>query len=96
MKFMKVFENRVLRRILGPKGNEMVGGWRKPHNRGLHNLCSSPNKIRKIKSRKMRLSCSTVEEKRDSYRILMGKLEGKSPLGRTRLRWEASIKTDFG
>jgi hypothetical protein len=50
---LRVFENRVLRRIFGPKRDEMVGGWRKLHNRGLHNLYSSPDKIRMIKSRRM-------------------------------------------
>jgi hypothetical protein len=53
---MRVFENRVPRRILGSKGDEMVGGWRKPHNGELHNLYSSSNKIRIIKSMKMRCS----------------------------------------
>jgi hypothetical protein len=51
---VRVFENRVLRRIFGPKRAEMVGGWRKMHNEGLHNLYSSPSIIRMIKPRKMR------------------------------------------
>jgi hypothetical protein len=55
-----MFENRVLRRIFGPKGDEVTGGWRKLHNEGLHNLYSSPSIIRMIKSRRMRWSGNAI------------------------------------
>jgi hypothetical protein len=72
-----VFENRVLRKIYGPKRDEVTGEWRKLHNEQLHILYSSPNIIRQIKSRRMRW----VGEDRDVYKVLMGKPEGKRPLG---------------
>jgi hypothetical protein len=74
---LRVFENRVLRRIFGPKRDEVTGGWRKLHNEELHNLYSSPNIIRVIKSRWMRCPghVALVEEKRNAYRILVGKPE---------------------
>jgi hypothetical protein len=80
----------VLRRIFGPKRDEVIGGWRKRHNEKLHNLCSSPSKIRMIKSRRMRWAgrVACMGEKRNAYRILVGKPEGKRPLGRSRRRWE--------
>jgi hypothetical protein len=70
-----MFENRVLRRIFGPKGNEMTGGWRELHNKQLHNLYSWPSIFRMIKSRKMRWEgrVACMVEKRNAYRILMGK-----------------------
>jgi hypothetical protein len=78
-----VFENRVLRRIFGPKRDEVTGDWRKLHNEELHNVYSSPSKIRVIKSRKMRWAghAARMEEKRSAYRILVGKREGKRPPG---------------
>jgi hypothetical protein len=83
-----VFENRVLRRICGPKRDGVAGGWRKLHNEELHNLYSSPNIIRIIKSRRMRWAglVARIGEKRNVYRILIGKPEGKRPLGRPRRR----------
>jgi hypothetical protein len=72
---LKGFENRVLRRILGPKRDEVTGGWRKLHNEELHNLFSSPSIIRMIKSRRMR--CSMNERKGKAYRIWVEKPEGK-------------------
>jgi hypothetical protein len=92
-----VFENRVLRGIFGPKRDEVVGGWRKLHNEELHNLYCSPSIIRIIKSRRIRLAghVARVEEKRNAYRILVGKSEGKRPLGRPRRRWEDNIKIDL-
>jgi hypothetical protein len=92
---LRVFESRVLR-IFGPKRDEVTGDWRKLHNEALHNLYSSPNIIRMIKSRRMRWAgyVARIREKRNAYRILVGKLEGKRPLGRRRRRWW-TIKMDL-
>jgi hypothetical protein len=92
-----VFENRVLRRIFGPKRNEVTGGWRKQHNVELHNLYSSPSIIRMIKSRRMRWAghVARMGEKKNAYRILVGNAEGKRPLGRTRLTLTDNIKMDL-
>jgi hypothetical protein len=81
---LRVFENRVLRRIFGAKRDEVTGGWRKLHNEELHNLYSSLSIIRMIKSRRMRwvVHVAQTREKRNAYRILVGKPEGKTPLGR--------------
>jgi hypothetical protein len=81
-------ENRVLRRIFRPKRDEVTGGWRKLHKEELHNFYSSPSIIRMIKSRKMRLAGHVVRvgEKRNAYRILVGKPDRKRPLGRPRRR----------
>jgi hypothetical protein len=86
---LRVFENRVLRRIFGPKRDEVIGGWRKLHNEGLHNLNSSPNIIRMIKSKRMRWVGYVAYrgEMRNVYKILVGKPEGKRPLGIPRHRW---------
>jgi hypothetical protein len=73
---LKVFENRVLRRIFGSKRDEVTGGWRKLHNEELHNLYSSPSIIRVMKSRMMKL----WKEERNAYRVLVGKSGGKTPL----------------
>jgi hypothetical protein len=83
-----VFENRVLRRIFGPKREEVKGQWRKLHNEELHILYSSPNIIRQIKSRRMRWAglVARMGEERNVYKVLMGKPEGKRPLGRPRRR----------
>jgi hypothetical protein len=83
-----VFENRVLRRIFGPKRDEVTGGWRKLHNEELHNLYFSPSIIRMIKSRRMRWTrhIARIGVKRNTYRILVGNPEGKGPLGRPRRR----------
>jgi hypothetical protein len=83
-----VFENRVLRRIFGPKRDEVIGGWRKLPNEELHNSYGSPSIIRIIKSRRMRWAghVACMGKKRNSYRILMGKPERKRPLGRPRRR----------
>jgi hypothetical protein len=79
---LRVFENRVLRRIIGPKGDEMIGGWRKLHNEELHNLYGSPSIIRIIKSRSMRWSghVARIGEKRNANRVLVGNSQGKRPL----------------
>jgi hypothetical protein len=83
-----VFENRVLMRISGPKRDEVTGEWRKLHNEELHNLYSSPNIIKQIKSRRMRWMGHMVhmEEERKCYKVLVGKPEEKRPLGRPRRR----------
>jgi hypothetical protein len=92
-----VCENRVLRRTFGPKRDEVTRDWRKLHNEGLHNLYSSPNIIRMIKSRRMTWAghVARMREKRNAYRILVGKPEGKRPLGRPRRRWVDNIKRDL-
>jgi hypothetical protein len=93
-----VFENRVLRRIFGPKRDEVVGEWRKLHSGELHNLYSSPDIIRQIKSRRMRSAghVARMGEGRNEYRVLVGKPKGKRPLGRPRHRWEDGIRMDLG
>jgi hypothetical protein len=95
---LRVFENRVLRRIFGPKRDEVTGEWRKLHNEALLDLYSSPSIIRIVKSRRMRWSghVARMEEKRNAYRLLAGKPEGKRPLGRPRRRWVDNIRTDLG
>jgi hypothetical protein len=94
---LRMFENRVLRRILGPKRDEVTGEWRKLHNEELHILYSSPNVIRQIKSRRMRWAghVARMGEGRNVYRVLMGKPEGKRPLGKPRRRWEDGIRMDL-
>jgi hypothetical protein len=93
---LRVFESRVLRRIFGPKSEE-DGSWRKLHNAVVHGLYSSPNIVRVIKSRRMRwvghVAC--MGERRGIYRVLIGRPEGKRPLGRRRRSWENNIKMDF-
>jgi hypothetical protein len=92
----RVFENRVLRRIFGPKRDGVTGGWRKLHNE-LHNLYSSPSIIRITKLRRMRWAGHVAQmgKKRNVYRLLVGKPEGKRPLGRPRCRWKVNIKMDL-
>jgi hypothetical protein len=91
---LRVFENRELRRIFGPKKDEVTGGWRKLHNEELHSLYSSPSIIRMIKSMRMRRSghVALMGAKRTAYRILARKAKGKRPLGRARHRWFDIIK----
>jgi hypothetical protein len=93
-----MFENRMLRRIFGPKREELTGEWRKLHNKELHDLYSSPSLIRIIKSRRMRLAghVARMGEKRSTYRLLVGKPEGKRPLGRSRRRWVDNIRMELG
>jgi hypothetical protein len=91
-----VFANRVLRKILGPKKDGVKGEWRKLHNDELHNLYSSPSIIRIIKSGKMRWARHVAGmEKRNVHRLLVGKPEGKKPLGRPRRTWIDNSKMDF-
>jgi hypothetical protein len=93
---LRVFENRVLRKIFGPKREE-DGSWRKLHNDELHSLYSSPNIVRAIVSRRMRWAghVARMGKGRGVYRVLVGRLEGKRPLGRPRRRWEYNIKMDL-
>jgi hypothetical protein len=92
-----VFENRVLRRIFGPKRDGVRRGWRKLHKEELHNLYSSPSIIRTVKSRRMRWAghVARKREKRNVYRTLVGNPDGKRPLGRPRCRWIDNIKMDL-
>jgi hypothetical protein len=87
---LRVFENRVLRRIFGPKRDEVTGEWRKLHNEELRNLCSSPDIIRQVMSRRMRWAghVARMGEERKVYKVLVGRPEGKRPLGRPRRRWD--------
>jgi hypothetical protein len=94
---LRVFGNGMLRRIFGVKRDEVTGGWRKLHNKELRNLNCSPSIIRLIKSRRMRWAghVARMGEKRNVYRLRIGKPAGKKPLGRPRRRWLYNIKTDF-
>jgi hypothetical protein len=94
---LRVFENKVLRKICGPKREE-DGSWRKLHNDELQDLYSSPNIVRVIKSRRMRWAghVARMGEGRGAHRVLVGRPEGKRPLGRPRSRWEDNIKMDLG
>jgi len=106
---LRVFENMVLRRIFGPRRDEVTGEWRKLHNEELNDLYSSPNIVRVIKSRRMRWAghVARMGEKRGAYRILVGKPEGKKPwgdlgvdgwiiLGCISRRWDVGIWTGLG
>jgi hypothetical protein len=92
-----VFENRVLRRIFGPKRDEVTGEWRRLHNKQLYALYSSPNIIRVISARRLRWARHVVciGDSRDAYRLLVGKPEGRRPFARSRRRWEDNIKMDL-
>jgi hypothetical protein len=94
---LRVFENRVVRRIFGPKRDEATGDCRRLHNEELNDLYSSPNIIRVIKSRRMTWAghVACMGEKRGAYRILVGRPEGRRPPGRPRRRWEDNIKMEF-
>jgi hypothetical protein len=88
---LKVFENRVEEDI-GPRRNEVAGGWRKLHNEELHDLYSLPNIIRMMKAWIWAGHVARMGEERNVYIILVGKLEGTRPLGRQRSRWVDNIK----
>ena len=94
---LRVFENRVLMKIFGTRRDGVTGEWRKVHNEELNDLCCSPNIVRVVKSRRMRWAghVARIGEGRGMYRVLVGKPEGKRPLGRPRHRWEDNIKMDL-
>jgi hypothetical protein len=94
---LRVFENRVLWRIFGPKRDEVTGGWRKLHNEKLRGLYCSPSIVRVIKARRMRWTghVARMGEVRGAYNILVGKPEGRRPLEIPRRRWEDNIKMDL-
>ncbi|KAJ4435542.1 hypothetical protein ANN_18158 [Periplaneta americana] len=94
---LRVFENKVLRKIFGAKRDEVTGEWRKLHNTELHALYSSPDIIRDIKSRRLGWAGNVARmgEARNAYRVLVGRPEEKRPLGRPRRRWEDNIKMDL-
>jgi len=94
---LRVFENRVLRRLFGPKKDEVKGEWRKLDKEELNDLHSSPNTIWVIKSRIMSWTghVAHMGERRGVYRVLVGKAEGRRPLGRPKRRWEDNIKMDL-
>jgi hypothetical protein len=93
----RVFENRVLRGIFGPKRDGVIREWRRLHNEELNDLYSSPNVIRVIRTRRMRWEghVARMGHRRSAYRILVGRPEGRRPLGRPRHRWEDNIKMDL-
>ena len=91
---LRVFENRILRRIFGPKRDEN-GNWRRLHNEELHSLYRSPNIVRVIKSRRLRWvghEARMEKEGRSGFKILTGKPTGNRSLGRPRRRWEDNIR----
>jgi hypothetical protein len=92
-----VFENRVMRRIFGPKKDEVIGEWRNMRNAELHDLYSSPSIIRIIKTRKMRWAghVTRMGEKRNAYTLLVGMPGERRPLGRPRRRWLDNIRMDL-
>jgi hypothetical protein len=96
--YLRVFKNRVLKRIFGPKRDEVTGEWIQLHNKELRDLYSSPSIIRIIKSRRMRWAghVARMGEKRNANRLLVGKPVGKRPLGRPRRRWVDNIRMDLG
>ena len=93
---LRVFEKRVLRIIFGSKRDGITGEWRKLHNEELNDLYSSPNIVRLIKWRRMRWAgeVARMEEGRGVHKVLVGKPEGKRPLGKPRRRWEINITMD--
>jgi len=94
---LRVFENRVLRKVYGPKRAEVTGEWRKLHNEELNDLYSLPNIVGVVKSRRIRWAgiVARMGDDRGVHRVLVGKPEGKSPLVRPRRRWGIILKWIF-
>ena len=94
---LRGFEKKLLRRIFGPKRDKVTREWRKLHNEELNELYSLPNIVRVVKSRRMRWAghVALMGKDRGVHRVLVGKPEGKRPLGRPRRRWEDNIKMDL-
>ena len=94
---LREFDNRMLRRVFGPKRDEVTGQWRKLRNEESNDLYLSPSTVRVIKSRRMRWTghVARVRKRRGIYRVLVGKPKGKRPLGRHRHRWEDNIKVNL-
>jgi hypothetical protein len=94
---LRVFENRVLRTIIGTKWDKVIGEWRRLHKEELDALYCIPNIIWVIKSRRMRWAqhVACIGDGRGAYKVLVVRPDGKSPLGRSRLRWENNIKMDL-
>jgi hypothetical protein len=94
---LRMFENRIVRRIFGPKRDEVTGKWSKLHNEELHNLYSSPDIISQVKSMRMRWEghVARMGEEIKLYKFFVAKSEGNRPLGRPRRRWENGIRLDL-
>jgi len=94
---LRLFENMVLRRIFGLRRDEVMGEWRRLHNEELNDLYSSPHLVQVIKLRRMRWAghVARMGEERGMYRVLVGKPEGRRPLGRPRRRWVDNIRMDL-
>jgi hypothetical protein len=92
---LRAFENMVLRRIFGPKRDNVTGEWRRLHNKEIYALYSSPNIISVIKLRNIFRACSTYGERRGAYRVLVGKPDGRRPLGRLKRGWEDTSKMEL-
>jgi hypothetical protein len=92
-----VFKNRVLRGIFGPRRDDVTGEWKKLRNEELHDLYSSPSIIRIMKSKRMRWAWHVAQmgEKRNAYRLLVGKPERKRPLGKPGRRWVDNMRMDL-
>jgi len=88
-------EEHRLRRIFRAKRDEVTGQWRRVHNEELHYLCSSPNIIRVIKSRTWTRHVARTGDRGGAHTVLVGKPEGRKPLGRTMPRWEDNIRTNL-
>ncbi|PSN53750.1 hypothetical protein C0J52_02215 [Blattella germanica] len=96
-KRLRVFENKVLRKIFGPKRDEETGEWRRLHNTELKDLYGKPDIVRKIKSHRLRWAghVARMGDERGVRRILEGKTEGQRPVGRLRMKWENNINHDL-
>ena len=94
---LRVFENKVLRRIFGPRRDEVTGEWRRLHYEELNDLYTSPNIVRVIRSRRMRWAghVARIGEERGVHKVLVGKPVGRRPLGRPRRRWVDDIRMDL-